>query len=293
MRSTIAAFLTLVAASPAFAAAAAVDKGVNGDGSDEIVVVATKRATSIRHVAADVTVLNAADLQATLSTALADVFRFVPGVTHEASASRFGTEGVTIRGIGGNRIAMELDGVPLSDHFGIGSFSNATRDFADTSIIGRVEVLRGPASALYGSSALGGVVAMQTLDPRQYEGGGRMAGRASLLYRGLDDSSNTEASVVLRGEWASLLLAGGYRVGSERQSAALEVAEDRQNYRRDAALAAEDGQRVLGNGALRALGHQHGRGRCLRRRGPDAQRRHVAGSRRWRPPPGDRRRPGQ
>ncbi len=236
MRSMTAVLLMLVAALPAIAATASTDSGAANVALDEIVVVATKRATNIRDVAAEITVLNAADLQATMSTSLADAFRFVPGVAHQGSGSRFGTEGVTIRGIGGNRIAMELDGVPLSDHFDIGNFSNATRDFADTGLIGQIEVLRGPASALYGSSALGGVVAMRTLNPADYGRAGAMAGRASLLYRGMDDSQNMEASIVLRGARASLVVAGGFRDGSERQSAALDVAEDRQDYRRDAAL---------------------------------------------------------
>ena len=247
MCGTIAVFLTLVAASPAIAATAAADSGTKDVMLDEVVVVATKRATSVRDVAADVTVLSAADLQATLSTSLADAFRFVPGVAHEASGSRFGSEGITIRGIGGNRIAMELDGVPLSDHFDIGNFSNATRDLADTGLIGQIEVLRGPASAVYGSSALGGVVAMQTLSPRDYDNSGLMAGRASLLYRGLDDSRNTEASLVLRGRWASLLIAGGFRDGSERDSAALDTAEDKQEFHHDAALVKLVGENRLGH----------------------------------------------
>jgi hemoglobin/transferrin/lactoferrin receptor protein len=247
MRGTIAVFLTLVAASPAIAATAVADSAKDVM-LDEVVVVATKRATSVRDVAADVTVLSAADLQATLSTSLADAFRFVPGVAHEASGSRFGSEGITIRGIGGNRIAMELDGVPLSDHFDIGNFSNATRDLADTGLIGQIEVLRGPASAVYGSSALGGVVAMQTLSPRDYDNSsGLMAGRASLLYRGLDDSRNTEASLVLRGRWASLLIAGGFRDGSERDSAALDTAEDKQEFHHDAALVKLVGENRLGH----------------------------------------------
>jgi len=246
MRGLNAALLAMAVTLPAFADAAL----ANADASDvfeEIVVVATKRATNIRDVAADVTVLKAADLQATLSTSLEDAFRFVPGVSHEAAGSRFGTEGITIRGIGGNRIAMELDGVPLSDHFDIGNFSNATRDFADTGLIGQIEVLRGPASALYGSSALGGVVAMQTLGPAHYDSAGTIAGRASLLYRGLDDSRNTEASLVLRGTSVSLLFAGGFREGAERQSAALDVPEDRQDYRRDAALVKLLGENRLGH----------------------------------------------
>ena len=138
---------------------------------DEVVVTATKRETSIRDVAADVTLLRGTDLRATMTASLADTFRFIPGVTHESSGSRFGTEGITIRGIGGNRIALELDGVPLSDQFDIGNFSNATRDFADAGLIEQIEILRGPASALYGSSAVGGVVALSTLDPRSLSAG--------------------------------------------------------------------------------------------------------------------------
>jgi hemoglobin/transferrin/lactoferrin receptor protein len=242
-----AALLALALASPAIAGTPPAN-GVLTEAVDEVVVVATKRATPPRDVAAEVTVLSAADMRATMSASLADAFRFVPGVTHESSGSRFGAEGVTIRGIGGNRIAMELDGVPLSDHFDIGNFSNATRDFADTGLIDQIEVLRGPASALYGSSALGGVVAMRTLSPAGYDGTDATAGRASLLYRGMDESRNTQASLVLRGASASLLLAGGYRDGSERQSAALDVAQDSQDYQRNAALVKLVGEDRLGHG---------------------------------------------
>ena len=239
-------FLALVLAFPV--AAQASEDGLSDAGLDEIVVVATKRATSIRDVAADVTVVNAADLRVTLSTSLEDIFRFVPGVTQQSSGSRFGTEGITIRGIGGNRIAMELDGVSLTDHFAVGSYANATRDFADTGLIGQVEVLRGPASAVYGSSALGGVVAMQTLQPSQFPGDDKLAGRASLLYRGLDASRNTEASVALRGAGTTMILAGSFREGSEQPSAALDVAEDTQDYRRDGALAKLVGENRFGHG---------------------------------------------
>ena len=92
----------------------------------------------------------------TLATSTAEVFRYSPGIDYEASGSRFGTEGINIRGIGGNRVAMLVDGVPLSDQFDVGSFSNATRDFINAGLIQRIEVLHGPASALYGSSAIGG-----------------------------------------------------------------------------------------------------------------------------------------
>ncbi|MBT8091550.1 MAG: TonB-dependent receptor [Gammaproteobacteria bacterium] len=215
---------------------------------DEIIVVATKRETSIRDVAADVTVLERADLDATLSTSLADALRYIPGITHESSGSRFGTEGISIRGIGGNRIAMELDGVPLSDQFDIGNFSNATRDFADTGLIGQMEIMRGPASALYGGSALGGIVSMRTLAPNRGREDRKISGSAGGLYRGVDASSNAQANLTLHLARASLVVAGSLRDGHERQSAALERPADRQRYRRDAALLKVVGENRLGHG---------------------------------------------
>ncbi len=237
MRGALPALLLLATAPVCAAPEALPGNAIEKTGSvDEIVVVATKRETGVRNIAADVTVLDAAYLRSTLSTSLADTFRFVPGVTHESSGSRFGAEGVTIRGIGGNRVALELDGVPLSDQFDIGNFSSATRDFADAGMLGRIEVLRGPASALYGSSAIGGVVAMRTLEPRDFASRESTSGRVGALYRGLDASSNLQAGIALHGQTVSLIAAGSYRDGSEADSAALATSVDRQAYTRDAAL---------------------------------------------------------
>ena len=124
-------------------------------------VVAHKDERSIRDIASNVTIVTRADLNDQLATSINDVLRYVPGIDYEAAGTRFGTEGINIRGIGGNRVAIVVDGVPLSDHFDVGSFSNATRDFIDAGLIQNIEVLHGPASALYGSSAIGGVVAVQ------------------------------------------------------------------------------------------------------------------------------------
>ena len=143
---------------------------------DQIVVVANKSERSIRDIAANVTVVSREDISNSLATSVADVFRYSPGIDYEASGSRFGTEGINIRGIGGNRVAMLVDGVPLSDQFDSGSFSNATRDFVNAGLIQRVEVLHGPASALYGSAAIGGVVAVSTPDPADIAGRDALGG---------------------------------------------------------------------------------------------------------------------
>ena len=203
---------------------------------DQIVVVAHKDERSIREIAANVTVVSSADLKAQLATSLSDVFRYVPGVDAEASGTRFGAEGINIRGIGGNRVAILVDGVPLSDQFDVGSFSNATRDFIDTGLIRDIEVLHGPASALYGSAAIGGVVAVRTPDPADILRGGRFGGDAIATWRGADQSSHIRATLAAGNEASGLLVGASVRGGQELDAAAAPSSLDTKDYERRTAL---------------------------------------------------------
>ena len=164
---------------------------------DQLVVVAHKDERSIRDLAANVTVLSRGELNAELATSIGDAFRYVPGVDYEGAGTRFGSEGINIRGIGGNRVAILVDGVPLTDQFDTGSFSNATRDFIDAGLIQDIEVLHGPASALYGSSAIGGVVAVRTPDPSDIARRGEFGGEFLGTWRGTDNSAHGQAIVAL------------------------------------------------------------------------------------------------
>ena len=131
---------------------------------EEIVVVVHKHARARRDVAATVSTFASGDMRFELASSVADVFRYAPGIDYEAAGTRFGAESINIRGISGNRVAILVDGVPVSDQFDVGSFSNATRDLVSAGFVDQVEVLHGPASALYGSSAIGGVVAVRSAD---------------------------------------------------------------------------------------------------------------------------------
>jgi len=207
------------------------------DTLEPVVVVATKSDRPIRDVAANVTVVTSEDLDASLTSSLNDVFRYVPGIDAEGGGTRFGTEGVIIRGIGGNRVAMELDGVPLSQQFATGNFSNATRDFIDVGFVERIEVLHGPASALYGSAALGGVVASFTPDPPAMTAGDNGAGfRLSQGYRGDDNSHHTFGAAAYQGERSGLLGMLSLRDGEEADAEAASGPDDDQDYDRKSAL---------------------------------------------------------
>ncbi|MBT8103316.1 MAG: TonB-dependent hemoglobin/transferrin/lactoferrin family receptor [Gammaproteobacteria bacterium] len=203
---------------------------------DQIVVVAHKDERSIREIAANVTVLSRSDLSNDLATSIADVFRYVPGVDYEAAGTRFGTEGINIRGIGGNRVAILVDGVPLADQFDTGSFSNATRDFIDAGLVQTIEVLHGPASALYGSSAIGGVVAVHTPDPGDLVTDEGMGGDFLGTWRDADQSRHAQAMFALGDRSLGLMAGFSWRDGEQLDSAAATDGVDKRDNERETAL---------------------------------------------------------
>src|SRR5262249_53344856 len=151
---------------------------------DRIVVTATLNERAQKDVAGDVTVIDALEIDRKLMTGLDDLVRYEPGISVSGAATggnRFGVGGITIRGLGGNRVRIEVDGIAVPDTFSIGSFSNAGRDVVDLDSLKRVEIVRGAASSLYGSDALGGVVSYVTKDPNDYvgaSGGQYVSGKA-------------------------------------------------------------------------------------------------------------------
>jgi hemoglobin/transferrin/lactoferrin receptor protein len=132
---------------------------------EEIVVVGTRTERPLKAVAAAVTTFDRERLDWEQAQNLGDLARYEPALEAEYASPRFGDSGIAIRGIGGNRVAIEFDGVPLPQQFAVGNFADSSRLVVDPAIVRRVEILRGPASALYGSDAIGGVVALSSVDP--------------------------------------------------------------------------------------------------------------------------------
>jgi hemoglobin/transferrin/lactoferrin receptor protein len=142
---------------------------------DRVVVTATRTQRAISDVPQTVDVIDREQMDARLVRDLGDLFRDEPGITVGNSVGRFGLSDIRIRGLGGNRVRIQTDGIPVPDAFSIGSFSSANRNFVDPDTLKRVEVVRGPSSSLYGSDALGGVVSFITRDPSDYLGDARDA----------------------------------------------------------------------------------------------------------------------
>ncbi|MGY0560018.1 TonB-dependent hemoglobin/transferrin/lactoferrin family receptor [Luteimonas sp. A277] len=181
-----------------------------------VVVTATRTARAIADVPNTVDVIDRERMDAQMVRDLKDLFRYEPGVTVTGSYGRFGIGDIRIRGLGGNRVRILTDGVPVPDAFEIGSFSNANRNFVDMDTLKRVEVVRGPGSSLYGSDALGGVVAFVTRDPADYLQPGRDAHLGFRLGVESDwDGFFAGATAALGGERWSGLLVVGHRQGRE------------------------------------------------------------------------------
>jgi hemoglobin/transferrin/lactoferrin receptor protein len=151
---------TATSANPATASAATSTTTLR-----EVTVSATRTENAVEDVPATVSVTTRKQLDDRVVKDIRTLTRYEPNVSVGNSSTRFGLTGFNIRGIEGNRILMQIDGVRLPDQFSIGSFSFATRDSVDLDLLKQVEILRGPGSSLYGSDALGGVVSFLTKDP--------------------------------------------------------------------------------------------------------------------------------
>jgi hemoglobin/transferrin/lactoferrin receptor protein len=149
------------------------DRGGDADRADAasleaITVTATRVPQPVGDVAATVSVIDADEIERRNARDIAALVRYEPGVSVAEGLTRFGPAGFNIRGLEGNRVLIEVDGVRQPDGFAIGSFSNATRNGIDLDTIKQVEILRGPSSGQYGSNALGGVVSFITKDPGDF-----------------------------------------------------------------------------------------------------------------------------
>lgn len=135
---------------------------------DEVQVSATRSQQTIQDTAASVAIISDKNIEENMINNVADLFDYTPGVDIESDA-RQGVQGVNIRGISGNRIKILVDGVSQADQFkNEYSFINSGRVDVDVDMLKSVEVIKGAASSLQGSDAIGGIVAFTTKDPRDF-----------------------------------------------------------------------------------------------------------------------------
>jgi outer membrane receptor protein involved in Fe transport len=187
--------------------------------AERVTVTASRTETRLGETAASVVVLDERELESAAALTTDDLLRQVPGFQlFRRTGSRAANptaQGVSLRGVGASgasRAVVLYDGVPLNDPFGGWVYWGRVPREA----LSRVEVLRGGASSLYGSGALGGVV--QFIPRRADDTQLRL--ETSYGNRHTPDASLYAST--LRGRWGLALSAqtfgtGGYIQVDERE----------------------------------------------------------------------------
>jgi len=210
------------------------------DEQTEVMVIIGKTPRKIQDVVGAVSVINDEMIDNQLVHDLSDLVKYEMGINVINSGNRFGDSSIAIRGVSGNRVVTEIDGVPVAEQFNVGSYSNSGRNAIDPSLIKQVEILRGPASSIYGSDAIGGVVSFITKKPSDllsqtdrdiYLG-------AKVGYHSIDDSRSLSLNTALANGKSSVLLSGSLRKGHEfDRNISTELTEDKQNNETQSLLA--------------------------------------------------------
>lgn len=202
--------LLALAAAPAFAEEA------DSDARDTVTVTATRTPLATQDAPATVSVIGEEQIADELVTDIKELVRFEPGVSVTRQPTRFGAalgttgragnEGFNIRGMGGNRVLIQVDGVRVPDGFSFGAQGVGRGDYVDLGLIKSVEILRGPASALYGSDGLAGAVSFITADPKDFLREGQdFGGRARAAWSSADNEFSETLIVAGRsGDWSAM-----------------------------------------------------------------------------------------
>jgi hemoglobin/transferrin/lactoferrin receptor protein len=182
-------------------------------------ISATRQEQSVDSVPSTVTVHTREELDRNNVNTIKDLVRYEPGVSVGGAGTRGGISGFNIRGIDGNRVLTQIDGVEVPNGFFNGPYAKTQRNYVDPEIVKRVEILRGPASVLYGSNAIGGAVSYFTLDPDDIIKPGQDVGaRLKTGYSSADESWLKSATVAGRADQFDGLLHYSQRDGHETES---------------------------------------------------------------------------
>jgi vitamin B12 transporter len=170
---------------------------------ETVVVTATRVATPLTDLLADVSIIDRAQLEQAGMQSLIDVLANLPGVQVTSNGSYRSNSGVFLRGATSSQTILLINGVRVGSATSGGySLENLPLDRIE-----RVEVLRGAAAALYGPDAVGGVIQVFTREPQD----GLM--RSATVGAGTDGQRKLGASLQGQtGDW-------GYSLGASHERA--------------------------------------------------------------------------
>ena len=137
---------------------------------DDMTVTATGNARSAFEAPMMVSVIDATAPENQTASSAADLLRHVPGLTLDGTGRTNGQD-VNLRGYDRRGVLVLVDGVRQGTDTG---HLNST--FLDPALIKRIEIVRGPSALLYGSGAMGGVIAYDTADAKDLLQAGQTSG---------------------------------------------------------------------------------------------------------------------
>lgn len=189
----------------------------------EVVVTGTREATDVRHLSQTVSVVGRAKIEQAMQPSLLPVLNEqVPGLFVTArgvmgyGVSGGASGGISIRGLSGGsaRLMVLIDGHPQY----AGIFGHPIADAYQTLLADKMEVLRGPASVIYGSNAMGGVVNIVTR--RMHDDGVRTD--AHLGYGSYNTLETELTNRVRKGRFASVVSGSYNRTDGHRRNMGFE-----------------------------------------------------------------------
>lgn len=199
MATSIAALIAATAAFPVLAQ----NVPASSQTLKEVVVTASRVATPVTDVIADVSIIDRAQLDQAGQSSLRDILARQPGVQFVSSGSFRSSTGIFLRGASSSQTVVLIDGIRVgSATLGAASFENMPLERIE-----RIEILRGAASALYGPDAVGGVIQIFTRAPTE-----ALALSANL---GVGTFGQQQAGASLRGSSGAI----GYSLGVSREKA--------------------------------------------------------------------------
>jgi len=174
----------------------------------EMVISGSRSEQDPDELPVSIEVLNAAQMEAQQVRDIRDAARDMPNVSVQRAPARFtiGAQtgrdqnaGFNIRGLDGNRVLMLVDGIRQPRSYAFQSESAIGRDYLDIGLVKRIEVVKGPTSALYGSDGIAGLVNFITREPDDYlKSGKTFGGSAAVGYDGDDKGRHLGATLAGR-----------------------------------------------------------------------------------------------
>lgn len=177
---------------------------------ETVVVTATRIEKPLNEVARSIAVVDQEELLQIQPKSIAEALAYSPNIT-TSGGPRAANQTVNVRGLTGNKVLQTIDGARQNFESG-----HRPSYFLDPELVKSVEAVRGPASSLWGSGAIGGVVAQNTINADDLvDGDSGLGGFAKGGYN--DNNDGATATMALAGKQGDFgWLVSGYGRDSDQ-----------------------------------------------------------------------------